>query len=101
MKLLRIRGTFPWPIVGVLALVLCLLLSFWAWFRWELQPLQRRYLIDYWVSSEGPKHPGSQTQIQWLVAFASGRKSQIVLEVDVTTKGGSGLPFQPSPYALE
>lgn len=42
MKLSRVRDAFPWRVAVILALVLCLpLLAFWAWFRWELPPLQR------------------------------------------------------------
>ena len=53
MKLSRIRFAFPWRIALMLGLLPCLpLLGFWAWFQWEVPPLQRYYLAAYWHSSE-------------------------------------------------
>ena len=58
MQWLRFRAVFPWRIALLFALILTIpLLIFGAWFRWELQPLERYYLPAYWESSEGAKHP--------------------------------------------
>ena len=101
MKLLRIRGPFPWRMAVILALVPCLpLLTFWAWFRWELAPLQRYYLAAYWDSTEGAKQPGAQTQIRWLLETAPGRKSRWLIASDVTERRQSGLPLELSAEAL-
>ena len=102
MKLSRIWGAFPWRMALLLALVPCLpLLGFWAWFRWELPPLQQYYLVDYWVSSEGAKQPGSQTQIQWLMETAPGRKSRFLFASSVSDESHSGLPLELSFGAVQ
>ena len=102
MKLSRIWGAFPWRIVALLALVPCLpLMTLWACFHWELKPLQRYYLIDYWASTEGAKQAGSLNPIQLAYATASGRKSQVLIEGDVIAGEEDGLPFQLSGYALQ
>jgi hypothetical protein len=101
MKRLRIRGPFPWRIVMIFALVPCLpLLAFWAWYAWELPPLQRYYLVAYWDSTEGAKHPGAQTQIQWLAETAPGRKSRWIIGSDVTEGSQNGLPLELSVAAV-
>jgi hypothetical protein len=102
MKLSRIRSAFPWRIAVILALVPCLpILAFWAWFRWEVPPLQRYYFTAYWDSSEGAKQPGTQTQIQWLMATAPGRKRRWCIGSDVTDGSQNGLSLQLSPAAFE
>jgi hypothetical protein len=102
MKLSRIRFAFPWRIAAILAIVPCLpLLAFWAWFRWEVPPLQRYYLAAYWDSSEGAKQAGAQAQIQWLMATAPGRKKRWCIGSDVTDGGQNGLSLQLSPAALQ
>lgn len=102
MKPSRIRGAFPWWTAALLALIPCLpLLTLWAWFRWELEPIQRYYLIDYWSSTERANQPASLTQIQWIYATAPGRTSQVLIEGDVTAGEEDGLPFQLSGYALQ
>jgi hypothetical protein len=102
MKLSRIRLAFPWRIAAILALVPCLpILAFWAWFRWEVPPLQRYYFAAYWDSSEGAKQPGAQTQIQWLMATAPGRKRRWCVGSDVADGSQNGLSLQLSPSALE
>jgi hypothetical protein len=102
MKLSRIRFAFPWRIAVILALVPCLpLLAFWAWFRWEVRPLQRYYLAAYWDSSEGARQPGAQTQIKWLMATAPGRKRRWCIGSDVTDGSQNGLSLKLSPAALE
>jgi len=102
MKLSRIRFAFPWRIAAILALVPCLpLLAFWAWFRWEVPPLQRYYLAAYWDSSEAAKQPGALAQIQWLMATAPGRKRRWCIGSDVTNGSQNGLSLKLSPAALE
>jgi hypothetical protein len=102
MKLSRSRSAFPWRIAVILALVPCLpILAFWAWFRWEVPPLQRYYFTAYWDSSEGAKQPGTQTQIQWLMATAPGRKRRWCIGSDVTDGSQNGLSLQLSPAAFE
>jgi len=102
MKLSRIRFAFPWRIAVILALIPCLpILAFWAWFRWEVPPLQRYYFTAYWASSEGAKRPGTQTQIQWLMATATVRKRRWCIGSDVTDGSQNGLSLKLSPAALE
>jgi hypothetical protein len=102
MKLSRIRFAFPWRIAAILALVPCLpILAFWAWFRWEVPPLQRYYFAAYWDSSEGAKQPGAQTQIQWLMGTAPGRKRRWCIGSDVTDGSQNGLSLKLSPAALQ
>jgi hypothetical protein len=102
MKLSRIRFAFPWRIAVILALVPFLpVLAFWAWFRWEVPPLQRYYLAAYWDSSEGAKQPGAQTQIQWLMATAPGRKRRWCIGSDVAEGSQNGLPLELSSFAVE
>jgi hypothetical protein len=102
MKLSRIRFAFPWRIAVILTLVPCLpVLSFWAWFRWEVPPLQRYYFTAYWDSSEGAKQPAAQTQIQWLMATAPGRKRRWCIGSDVTDGSQNGLSLKLSPAALQ
>ena len=102
MKLSRIRLAFPWRIALILALVPCLpILAFWARFRWEVPPLQRYYFAAYWDSSEGAKQAGAQTQIQWLMATAPGRKRRWCIGSDVTDGNQNGLSLKLSPTAFE
>jgi len=86
----------------ILALLPCLpLLGFWAWFRWEIPPLQRYYLAAYWHSSEHANQPDAQTQIQWLMETAPGRKRQWLFAPDVTEGSLNDLPFNLSSFAVE
>jgi hypothetical protein len=102
MKLSRVRFTFPWRIVLILALLLCLpSFGFWAWLRWEVPPLQRYYLIAYWHSSEHTDQPGAKTQIRWLMTTAPGRKRQWLFALDVTKGSQSDLPLELSSFAVE
>jgi hypothetical protein len=101
MKLSRIRFTFPWRIVSILALLLCLpSFGFWAWLRWEVPPLQRYYLIAYWHSSEHADQPEARTQIRWLMETAPGRKRQWLFALDVTQGSQSDLPLELSSFAI-
>jgi hypothetical protein len=101
MKLSHIWGAFPWRIALILALVPCLpLLGCWAWFRWEVPPLQRYYFMDYWASSEGAKQLGSQTQVQWLMEPAPGRKSRWLFASEVMAESHIGLSLELSSDAV-
>jgi hypothetical protein len=63
--------------------------------------LQRYYFAAYWDSSEGAKQPDAQTQIQWLMTTAPGRKRQWCVGSDITFGSQNGLSLQLSPAALE
>ena len=96
MKLTRLRQAFPWRTSLVLALALCLpALTSWAWFKWELPPLQRYYLRAYWESSEAANEPGAVVQVRMLELTAPGRKSEWPIDSDVTDD-----PFGDSPAVL-
>lgn len=102
MKLSRIRFAFPWRIALIAALLPCLpLLGFWAWFQWELPPLQRYYLAAYWHSSETANQPNGLTQIRWLMETAPGRKRHWLFAFDVTEGSQNDLPLALSSAALE
>ena len=102
MKLSRIRFAFPWRIALILALLPCLpLLGFWAWFQWELPPLQRYYLAAYWHSSETANQPNAVTQIRWLMETAPGRKRHWLFAFDVTEGSQNDLPLALSSAAAE
>jgi hypothetical protein len=102
MKLSRIRFAFPWRITLILALLPCLpLLGFWAWFQWELPPLQRYYLAAYWHSSETANQPNAQTQVRWLMETAPGRKRHWLFAFDVTEGSQNDLPLALSSAAAE
>jgi hypothetical protein len=96
MRLARSRQAFPWRITLVLAVALCLpALTSWAWFNWELPPLQRYYLRAYWDSSETATEPGGVVEVQMLEMTAHGRKSEWPINSDVTDD-----PFGNSPAVL-
>ncbi|WP_158748824.1 hypothetical protein [Acidobacterium sp. S8] len=102
MQWLRFRAVFPWRIALLLALLPTIpLLIFGVWFRWELQPLERYYLSAYWESLEGAKQPRSTTQIVWLFKAAPGRKSEPVIDVDVTSERPWSLSLELSSSARE
>ena len=102
MKLSRIRFAFPWRIALLLALLTCLpLLGFWAWFEWEVPPLQRYYLAAYWHSSETANQPNALTQIRWLMETAPGRKRHWLFAFDVTEGSQNDLPLALSSAAAE
>ena len=102
MKLSRIRFAFPWRMALILALLPCLpLLGFWAWFQWELPPLQRYYLAAYWHSSETANQPNALTQIRWLMETAPGRKRHWLFAFDVTEGSQNDLPLALSSAAAE
>jgi len=102
MKLSRIWFTFPWRIALLLALLPCLpLLGSWAWFQWELPPLQRYYLAAYWHSSETANQPHAQTQICWLMETAPGRKRHWLFAFDVTEGSQNDLPLALSSVVVK
>ena len=72
-----------------------------AWFKWELPPLQRYYLMTYWKSSKHVESPASVTQIEWLYKGAPGRKSEIVIPQDVDSNGAGLFPIGLSSSARE
>jgi hypothetical protein len=97
-----LRRAFPWrtgllmcsiPVLGLAA--------FLAWFKWELPPLQRYYLMIYWDSSRHTERPVSVTQIEWLYKAAPGRKSEIVIPQDVDSNGVGLFPVGLSSSAHE
>jgi hypothetical protein len=101
MKLSRIRFAFPWRIALILALLPCLpLLGFWAWFEWELPPLQRYYLAAYWQSSETANQQNALTEIRWLMETAPGRKRHWLFAFDVTEGSQNDLPLALSSFAV-
>ena len=86
----------------ILALLPCLpLLGFWAWFKWELPPLERYYLAAYWHSSETANQPNALTQIRWLMETAPGRKRHWLFAFDVTEGSQNDLPLALSSAAAE
>ena len=92
------RRAFPWRTVLLLSAVPALALAiFLGWLRWELQPLQRYYLLTYWECSEGLKQPGSATPVEWLHKTAPGRKDEPVIDSDVTSGGPWKLSLELSP----
>ena len=102
MKLSRIRFAFPWRIALIAALLPCLpLLGFWAWFQWEVPPLQRYYLAAYWHSSETANQTNALTQIRWLMETAPGRKRHWLFAFDVTEGSQNDLPLALSFAAAE
>jgi hypothetical protein len=101
MRLSRIRYAFPWRTALVLALIPSLpLLSFWAWFQWELPPLQRYYLVSYWQSSKTADQADAKTQVQWLVKTSPEHKTRILLVNDVADGRQNGAPLELSSAAV-
>jgi hypothetical protein len=102
MKLSRMWFAFPWRTALILALLPCLpLLGFWAWFQWEVPPLERYYLAAYWHSSETANQPHAQTQIRWLMETAPGRNRHWLFAFDVTEGSQNDLPLALSSAAIE
>jgi hypothetical protein len=96
MNIGRIWRAFPWRTTLILTAALCLsTLSIWAWFTWELPPLQRHYLGAYWHSSRTADDPQAVTEVRWLDLTAPGRKDAWPLDADVADD-----PFDDSQVAL-
>jgi hypothetical protein len=97
-----LRRAFPWRTGLLMCSIPALALAaFLAWFRWELPPLQRYYLVTYWDSSKHAESPASVTQIEWVYKAAPGRKSEIVIAQDVDSNGTGLLPIGLSSSARE
>ncbi|NYF79819.1 hypothetical protein [Granulicella arctica] len=97
-----LRRVFPWRIALLMCSIPALALAtFLAWFRWELPPLERYYLMTYWDSSKHAESPASTTQIEWLCKSVAGRKSEIVIPQDVDSKGTGFFPIGLSSLARE
>jgi len=96
------RRAFPWRTALLLSAVPALaLVMFLGWLRWELQPLQRYYLLTYWECSEELKQPRSATPVEWLYKTAPGRKVEPVIDSDVISGGPWKLSLKLSPSARE
>ncbi len=76
-------------------------LCWWAWFAWELRPLERYYLVVYFHSAENAKRPGIKTRIEPLFKTAPGKKRELVVASDVVSGSSGDLPVQLSQSALE
>ena len=97
-----LRRAFPWRTGLLMCSVPALaLVAFLAWFKWELPPLQRYYLMTYWDCSRHAESPDGTTQIEWLYMTAPGRKSEIAIPQDVDSNGAGFLPVGLSSSARE
>ncbi len=96
MKMGRIAEALPWRTGLILTAALCLsALASWAWFSWELPPLQRYYLRAYWDSSRTADDPQAVIEVRWLDLTAAGHKDGWPLDADVDDD-----PFDSSQVAL-
>jgi hypothetical protein len=97
-----LRRAFPWRTGLLMCSIPALALAaFLTWFRWELPPFERYYLMTYWDSSRHAEIPNSTTQIEWLYKATPGRKSEIVIPQDVESNGAGFLPIGLSSSARE
>jgi hypothetical protein len=97
-----LRRAFPWRTGLLMCSIPALALAaFVAWFRWELPPLERYYLMTYWESSKRVESPESITQIEWLYKTAPGGKSEPIIRQDVDSNGAGFLPIGLSSSAHE
>jgi len=97
-----LRRAFPWRTGLLMCSIPALALAaFLAWFKWELPPLQRYYLMTYWDSSKHAEEPASVTPIEWLYKATPGRKSEIVIPQDVESSGAGLFPLGLSSSARE
>lgn len=102
MQWLVLRRAFPWRTGLLMCSIPALALAaFLAWFKWELPPLQRYYLMTYWDSSKHAERPASVTPIVWLYKATPGRKSEIVIPQDVESHGAGLFPIGLSSSARE
>lgn len=97
-----LRRAFPWR-TGLLmcSIPVLVLAAFLAWFKWELPPLQRYYLMTYWDSSKHAEKAASVTPIEWLYKATPGRKSEIVIPQDVESNGAGLFQLGLSSSARE
>lgn len=102
MRLRRIRRAFPWRTAALLAVLMGVpVLSFAAWFVWEIETLQGYYLLDYWQCSNAAEKAGSATEIRWLMKTAPGRKNLPAIPADVTTGKAGNLSLHLSSMAIQ
>ena len=102
MSFQRIRRAFPWRTAALLAVLLCApVLTFAAWFVWEIEPLQSYYLLDYRQCSKTAEQAGSATEIRWLMKTAPGRVNQPAIPSDVTTGKAGNLSLHLSSAAIK
>ena len=101
MRLWRIVQAFPWrtALLAASALALTALPS-WAWYSWELPPLQRYYLRAYWDSSNTRNESRAVVEVQWLELTAPGRKNRWSFNYDVTDDPHGDFPVVLSSEAV-
>jgi hypothetical protein len=96
----RLRAGFPWRIATLLALLFGLpVLTFAAWFAWELHPLEGYYLSAYRQASKGAEDAGSMVEIRWLMKAAPGRVSRLAIPTDVAIGWAGNLSIHLSSSA--
>jgi hypothetical protein len=99
--MLRLRGGFPWRIATLLATLFGLpVLTFAAWFAWELRPLEGYYLPAYRQASKAAQDAGSTVEIRWLMKAAPGRASRLAIPSDVATGWAGNLSIHLSSSAV-
>jgi len=98
----RLASAFPRWTTALLGFIALQCLCWWAWFAWELRPLERYYLTAYFDSTEeAARRPGARTRIDPLFKAAPGKKRELVLASEVVSGGDENLPLQLSQSALE
>jgi hypothetical protein len=96
----RRRGGFQWRIATLLAMLFGLpVLTFAAWFAWELRPLEGYYLTAYRQASKGAEDSGSAVEVRWLMKAAPGRASRLAIPSDVVTGWAGNLSIHLSSLA--
>ena len=96
----RLRGGFPWRIATLLAMLFGLpVLTFAAWFAWELHPLEGYYLSAYRQASKAAQDAGSTVEIRWLMKAAPGHVSRLAIPSDVATGWAGNLSIHLSSLA--
>lgn len=96
----RLRGDFPWRIATLLAMLFVLpMLTFAAWFAWELRPLEGYYLLAYRQASKAAQDTGSAVEVRWLMKAAHGRASRVAMPSDVATGWAGNLSIYLSSSA--
>lgn len=101
MKVSRLHRAFPWLTVVLLAILFGLpVLTFAAWFAWELHPLEGYYLTAYRQASKSAKDTGSTTRFRWLMKSSPGRASRVAMPSDVATGWTGNLSIHLSSSAV-
>jgi hypothetical protein len=75
-------------------------LTFAAWFAWELHPLEGYYLPAYRQASKAAQDAGSAVEIRWLMKAAPGRASRLAIPSDVATGWAGNLSIHLSTSAV-